>query len=74
MFVLIPFFDPNIISKGFWGEWVMGLNERVFFLRKARESERLAATLPDEQDRSVWQEIAHEYFKLAEENGENRHR
>jgi len=28
----------------------MGLNERVFFLRKAREAERLAATLPDEQD------------------------
>ena len=48
----------------------MGLNERVFFLRKAREAERLAATLPDEQDRAVWQNIAEEYERLAKEKGE----
>ena len=52
----------------------MGLNERVSFLRKAREAEKLAASMPDEQDRAVWQDIAQEYFKLAEDNGEKRDR
>ena len=52
----------------------MGLNERMFFLRKAREAEKLAASMPDEQDRFVWHDIAQEYFKMAEENGEKKER